>query len=174
MSHRPSFLRLASSLDCSRCRTVSTGTEMPVRWYSSDAACARAWNEVWTRLKAMALRTVASTKSVRVSPCLRTDSSSARNSGSTRIWGMTADFIDEVYCVCVTAAMGPVGAPARQDGRSRLSATSGWLPGTLLPGSTTRHKRQPGTAAHAWRGASRGGPTLMTPRSSPAPAPMRQ
>ena len=36
--HRPSRLRLASSLDCSLFRTVSTGTEAPVRWYSSDAA----------------------------------------------------------------------------------------------------------------------------------------
>ena len=75
-AHRPSFLRLASSLDWSFFRTVSTGTETPVRWYSSDAACARAWNAVWTRRKAMAFRTVASTKSVRVSPCLSTDSSS--------------------------------------------------------------------------------------------------
>lgn len=50
----------------------------------------------------MALRTVVSTKSVKVSPCLRTDSSSARNSGSTRIWGMTAVFTRAVYCVWVT------------------------------------------------------------------------
>ncbi len=84
-AHRPSRLRLASSLDCSLFRTVSTGTETPVRWYSSDAACARAWNEVWTRRNAMAFRTVASTKSVKVSPGWRTDSSSARNAGSTRI-----------------------------------------------------------------------------------------
>ncbi len=31
-NHRPSFLRLASSLDWSFFRTVSTGTEMPVWW----------------------------------------------------------------------------------------------------------------------------------------------
>jgi len=84
-AHRLSRLRLASSLDCSLFRTVSTGTETPVRWYSSDAAWARAWNAVWTRRKAIAFRTVASTKSVSVSPGWRTDSSSARNSGSTRI-----------------------------------------------------------------------------------------
>ena len=58
-AHRPSFGRLASSLDCSRCRTVSTGTETPVRWHAPDAACARAWNETWTRLTALAFGTVA-------------------------------------------------------------------------------------------------------------------
>jgi hypothetical protein len=37
---------------------------------------------------------------------------------------MTADFIEEVYCVCVTVAMDLVGVLTRQDGRSRLPATS--------------------------------------------------
>ena len=111
-AHRPSFLRLASSLDCHRCRTVSTGTETPVRWYSSDAACARAWNVDWTRLNAMAFCTVASTNSLRVSPCRRTDSSSTRNFGWTRISGMTADFMKKAYCDCVAAVAGLTGVPA--------------------------------------------------------------
>lgn len=36
--HRPSFLRLVSSFDCSFANTVSTGTETPGWWYASDAA----------------------------------------------------------------------------------------------------------------------------------------
>jgi hypothetical protein len=38
---------------------------------------------------------------------------------------MTADFITEVYCVCVTAATDLVGAPERRGGRSRSSANRG-------------------------------------------------
>jgi hypothetical protein len=104
--HRSSFLRLASSLDWSLSRTVATGIETPVRWYASDATCARVWNVVWKRRYAIALRTVASMNSVSVSPGWSTDSSSARSSGSTRIWGMTADFMTGVYCAWVTVTVG--------------------------------------------------------------------
>jgi hypothetical protein len=69
--HRPSFLRWVSNFACSRAKTASTGTEAPVWWYASDAACARARNAVWTCRNAMAFRNVASTNSVSVSPTVK-------------------------------------------------------------------------------------------------------
>lgn len=76
--HRPSFFRFASCLDCSLSSTVSTGTDMPDWRQASDAAFARASRAVWTRRKALAIRTVVSTASVWVSPWLSTGCASAR------------------------------------------------------------------------------------------------
>ena len=105
--NRPSFSRQAASLDRSFYKTTSTSTKTLVWCYFSDVASARALKEVWTRRKTIALCTVASTKSVRFSPCLSTKASSAHNTRNTRtkrIWGIPADVIEKARCVWVALA----------------------------------------------------------------------
>ena len=79
----------ASSFD----RTTSDGMAIPVRSYAANEALQRAAKSVCTRRYSTARRTDASTNSVSVSPGRSTESRSARNSGSTRTWGMTAVFM---------------------------------------------------------------------------------
>ena len=91
--HLRSCFTRAATLASSFFRTTSDGMEIPVRSYAANDASQRAAKSVCTRRYSTARRTDASTNSVRVSPGKSTESRSARNSGSTRTWGMTAVFM---------------------------------------------------------------------------------
>ena len=83
-SHLRSCFTRAATFACSFDSTTSEGMEIPVRSNLTSEASQRAAKSVCTRLNSTAVRTDASTKSVRVSPGNSTESRSARNSGSTR------------------------------------------------------------------------------------------
>ena len=91
--HLRSCFTRAATFASSFVRTTSDGVEIPVRSYAANEASQRAAKSVCTRRYSTARRTDASTKSVSVSPGKSTESRSARSSGSTRTWGMTAVFM---------------------------------------------------------------------------------